>query len=228
MDEISNYNRRQYQRIRQAIANFERAGDSLHNLIADLEVLLAGLEGAPPDRREAFHQAWDKLREIHVAAVVDKRPQPTSSQDIVKSALASMTALLASVPRLPCPSCGFLVFNQLPGSFDFCPICLWQDDVVQLRFPDYAGGANRPSLMEAQRNFAEFGASEVRRLGRVRSPTEEDIRDPDWRPVDPLRDLFKNLDRGDGTDDWPRSTERTRLYYWRPDFWRSSLRGRDS
>jgi len=80
--------------------------------------------------------------------------------------------------------------------------------------------------MEAQRNFAEFGASEVRLLLFVRSPTEEDIRDPDWRPVDPLRDLFNALDHHDGTDDWP--TEPTRLYYWRHDFWRSGLRGRDS
>jgi hypothetical protein len=228
MDAISDHDRRQYERMRRAIAHFERGGDSLHNLIADLEVLLAGLDTAPPDRREAFHQGWDKLREIHIAAFVDKRPQPNSSQDDVRSALASMKALLASMPRLPCPCCGFLVFNQLPGSHDICPVCCWEDDPVQLRFPDFAGGANKPSLIEAQRNFAEFGASEVRRIQRVRSPTQEDMRDPDWRPVDPLRDLFKNLDHGDGTDDWPRSTERTRLYYWRPDFWRSGLRGRDS
>src|SRR5262249_13376907 len=134
-------------------------------------------------------------------------------------------ALLASMPKLPCPCCGFLVFSQLPGSFDICPICFWEDDIVQLRFPDYAGGANRPSLMEAQRDFAEFRASKICHIHRVRSPTQEDLRDPDWRPVDPQRDLFKNLDRGEGTDDWPRPTECTRLYYWRADFWRSGLRG---
>jgi hypothetical protein len=226
MDEIRAHDRRQYERMRRAIAHFERGNGSFHNLIADLEVLLAGLEGVSPDRREAFHQAWDKLREIHVAAVIDKRPQPTSSQDIVKTALALTKTLLASVPKLPCPCCGFLVFNQLPGSYDICPICFWEDDPVQLRFPDFAGGANRPSLMEAQRNFAEFGAYEIRHIHRVRSPMQEDVRDPDWRPVDPQRDLFKHLDRGDGTDDWPRPTERTRLYYWRPDFWRSGLRAR--
>jgi Cysteine-rich CPCC len=222
MDEISDHDRHQYQRMRQAVAHFERGGESLHNLVADLEVLIAALKGAPPDRWEAFHQAWDKLREIHVAAVVDKRPQPSSSQDILRNALAPMKALLASVPRLPCPGCGFLVFNEPPGSYDICPICFWEDDNVQLRFPDFAGGANRPSLIDAQRNFAEFGACEVRFLQRVRSPTAEDIRDPDWRPLDPLRDLYKALDRHDGTDDWP--TEHTRLYYWRSDFWRSGLR----
>jgi hypothetical protein len=114
------------------------------------------------------------------------------------------------------------MFGAPPGSDDHCKICLWQDDVVQLRFPNFAGGANKPSLMEAQRNFAEFGAKEIRHLQHVRPPTAEDIRDPDWRPVDPPRDLFTALDHGDGTDDWP--TERSRLYYWRPDFWRSGLR----
>lgn len=222
MNGISDYDRHQYQRMRQAISNFERGGKSLHNLVADLEALLASLKGAPPDRREAFHQAWDKLRESHVAAVIDQRPRPSSSQDIVRNALAPMKALLASVPRLPCPSCGFLVFNEPPGSYDICPICFWEDDDVQLRFPDFAGGANKPSLMDAQRNFAEFGASERRFLLRVRSPTEEDIRDPDWRPIDPVRDLFEALDRRDETNDRP--TEHTGLYYWRPDFWRSGPR----
>jgi hypothetical protein len=219
---INNHDRHQYQRMRRAVGNFERDRSSLQNLIADLEALLAGLEVAPPDRREALHQAWDRLRRIHVAAVVDKRPQPTSSQDTVRSALASVKALLASVPRLPCPGCGFLVFDQSPGSCDICPICFWEDDPVQLRFPNFAGGANKPSLMEAQHNFAEFGACEIRHLQHVRPPTAEDIRDPDWRPIDPLCDLFKALDHGDGTDDWP--AEHTRLYYWRPDFWRSGIR----
>jgi hypothetical protein len=114
------------------------------------------------------------------------------------------------------------MFEQPPGSYDICKICFWEDDCVQLRFPNLAGGANKPSLMEAQRNFAEFGACEIRLLQHVRAPAPEDIRDPDWRPVDPLRDLFAALGSGDGTYDWP--AEHTRLYYWRPDFWRSGLK----
>jgi hypothetical protein len=206
---MSEHDLHQYQRMREAVDKFERGGDSLHNLIADLEALLAGLSVAPPDGREAFQQAWDKLRKIYVAAVVDKHPQPTSSEENVASALTSVKAFLASVTRLPCPSCGFFVFCQPPGSSDICRICFWEDDAVQLRCPNLAGGANKPSLMEAQGNFAEFGASENRHIQRVRPPTAEDTRDADWRPVDPLRDLFTTLDHGNGTDDWP--TEFTRL-----------------
>jgi hypothetical protein len=220
--DINDHDRHQYERMRIAIARFEGNLVSLHNLIADLEALFAALEVVPPDRREAFRQAWDRLRDIHIAAIVDKRPQLTSSEDTVRSALASIEALLASVPRLPCPCCGYLMFGEPPGSYDICKICFWEDDDIQLRFPKLAGGANKPSLMEAQRNFAEFGACEMRLLPHVRPPTPEDIRDLDWRPVDPLRDLFTALDRGDGTDDWP--AERTHLYYWRSDFWRSGLR----
>lgn len=43
-----------------------------------------------------------------------------------------------------------------------CPICFWEDDLVQLRSPDFAGGANRPSLIEAQAAFAEIGAIDPR------------------------------------------------------------------
>jgi cysteine-rich CPCC protein len=220
--DINDHDRHQYRRMRWAIADFERDLIGLHNLIADLEALFGALEVAPPALREAFRQAWDRLRDIHIAAGGDNRPQPTSSEDIVRSPLASIKELLASVPKLPCPCCGYLMFGAPPGSDDHCKICFWQDDVVQLRFPNFAGGANKPSLMEAQRNFAEFGAKEIRHLQNVRPTTAEDIRDRDWRPVDPLRDLFAALDRRDGTDDWP--TERSRLYYWRPDFWRSGLR----
>ncbi|WP_123816510.1 CPCC family cysteine-rich protein [Myceligenerans xiligouense] len=37
--------------------------------------------------------------------------------------------------------CGHQVFDQPPGSFDVCGICFWEDDAIQLRRPDYLGGA---------------------------------------------------------------------------------------
>lgn len=37
-----------------------------------------------------------------------------------------------------------------PGSFEICPVCFWKDGAVQLRWPDFAGGANRPSLIGSQ------------------------------------------------------------------------------
>ncbi|MBO0609867.1 hypothetical protein J0911_12605 [Myceligenerans salitolerans] len=57
--------------------------------------------------------------------------------------------------RFPCPCCGHQVFDQLPGSYEICGICFWEDDAVQLRWPDYRGGANRPSPVHAQANDAK-------------------------------------------------------------------------
>ena len=53
----------------------------------------------------------------------------------------------------PCPVCGYLVFDEPPGSYAICPICFWDDDRIQLGYPLMAGGANSVSLYEAQQQF---------------------------------------------------------------------------
>jgi len=37
-----------------------------------------------------------------------------------------------------------------PGTYEICPVCGWEDDPVQFRDPDRAGGANEMSLNEAR------------------------------------------------------------------------------
>jgi len=59
--------------------------------------------------------------------------------------------------KYPCPCCGNIVHDQPPGSYSICPVCTWEDDIIQLRWPDYSGGANGPSLIAAQSSF--FGSS---------------------------------------------------------------------
>jgi hypothetical protein len=125
--------------------------------------------------------------------------------------------------RYPCPCCGYLVFEQPPGSSDICPICFWEDDLSQLRFPTAGGGANRPSLLEAQRAFAQIGAVEARLREHVRSPGPSDARDPLWRPLDPLVDQIEEaLDGVDYGLTYP--SDPTTLYYWRPTYWRHGPR----
>ena len=118
----------------------------------------------------------------------------------------------------PCPCCGHLTFAEQPGSYDICPVCFWEDDNVQLRWPDSSGGANTPSLIEAQRNYADFGAMEVRFKGNVRQPLADDPVDRGWRPVDLHIDRFES--RTEANTQWP--ADLTVLYWWRPTFWRLS------
>jgi len=87
-----------------------------------------------------------------------------------------------SLSKFACPCCGYLVFDER-DCYEICPICFWEDDGIQIADPWFSGGANKPSLEESQRNFAEFGAMEKRFISNVRAVTEDDTQDPDWRPV---------------------------------------------
>jgi hypothetical protein len=82
-----------------------------------------------------------------------------------------------------CPCCGHKVFEQ-SGNYEICPICFWEDDGVQLADPWFAGGANVPGLVEAQKNYKKYGAMEKRFQGNVRKPTDNDEKDSEWRLVD--------------------------------------------
>lgn len=123
--------------------------------------------------------------------------------------------------RYPCPCCGYLVFDEGPGSYDICPICFWEDDLSQLRFAFMAGGANRVSLWDGQRAYEAIGACEGRLVMYVRHPTDENRRDAGWRPLDPARD---NIEDEQATANAARTypDDRTRLYYWRVAYWRRS------
>lgn len=53
-----------------------------------------------------------------------------------------------------CPVCGKYEFTER-GGFEICPVCGWEDDPVQRREPDYAGGANKMSLNEAKQMWGK-------------------------------------------------------------------------
>jgi hypothetical protein len=116
----------------------------------------------------------------------------------------------------PCPCCGHLIFREPPGSYDICEICFWEDDIVMLRWPTTGGGANHVSLVEAQGNYADFGASDLAHRVHVRPATDDDLIEPGWRPIDLERDSFEP--EGEQTAPWPEDS--TVLYWWRPTFWR--------
>src|SRR6185295_4947122 len=128
--------------------------------------------------------------------------------------------LPAIAPRsYPCPCCGYLSYDEPPGSYDSCEICLWKDDPSQLRYPETRGGANRASLVQAQENFRSTGASHHCSLPHVRESVSKDERDPGWRLWNRATDDTGRATTSDGYGmRYP--TDTTTLYYWRNTYWR--------
>jgi len=113
-----------------------------------------------------------------------------------------------STSNYPCPSCGFLVFECEPGSYEICPICDWEDDAVQLRYP-LAGGANAP-LVEYQRSaLATLSPVRLRELAG-----EGFVRCLAWRPL--TADDLKRAPNGptDGRSYFDTLSDDIPAYYW--------------
>lgn len=85
---------------------------------------------------------------------------------------------LADTGLYPCPSCGFRVFEQPAGSLDLCPVCGWQDDLVQMKYPRLRGASNRSSLSQYQASVLRELPWAVRQIHRYHH-------DPHWRPLTP-------------------------------------------
>ena len=58
---------------------------------------------------------------------------------------------------LPCPVCNYKTFLEL-GTWKTCPVCGWNSDSVQEALPEEPIGSNSVSLVQARKNFTEFGA----------------------------------------------------------------------
>lgn len=54
-------------------------------------------------------------------------------------------------------------------------MCFWEDDDVQFRDQDFAGGANTVSLHAARANYRATGASHADHLCHVRPPQPDEI-----------------------------------------------------
>lgn len=90
--------------------------------------------------------------------------------------------------KYTCPCCGYKTLEEEPiNTYEICDICGWEvDDAQTVDDPEYWGGANVPSLREAQQNFIQYGQSDQDN-GVHRKPTPHDERDPAWKPL-PLND----------------------------------------
>lgn len=108
----------------------------------------------------------------------------------------------------PCPSCGFLVFDEEPGSYSICPICGWEDDNVQLKYPAMRGGANGGSLAEYQQKLLESVPVEVSEHFGYRRCAE-------WRPLRKDEVIATSDEPATGMDYFNEAAEESVSYYWK-------------
>lgn len=107
-----------------------------------------------------------------------------------------------------CPACGFEVFVDEPGSYDICPICNWEDDGVQLRFPGMAGGANGESLFVHQRRV-------LKTLPLSLVETKGYRRNEEWRPLKPAECQDMEAMPRSGREYFDSIDTEEPKYYWR-------------
>ncbi|MDX8363466.1 MULTISPECIES: CPCC family cysteine-rich protein [Bacillaceae] len=90
--------------------------------------------------------------------------------------------------KYTCPCCGYITLDEEPpGTYEICNICFWEDDLVQFNDPDYEGGANIPSLRQAQRNYLKFGACDELSINSVREPLIDEIKDFNWKILSQIK-----------------------------------------
>ena len=81
---------------------------------------------------------------------------------------------------LPCMCCAHLSIEEY-GTFEICPVCFWDDDNLQKKDPDRAGGTNALSLNQSRENYRIFGAVKEKFIKKVRPPRQEEIHEGNGR-----------------------------------------------
>jgi len=61
--------------------------------------------------------------------------------------------------NLICPCCHEHYF-EFEDNYEICPVCGWNDDLVQREMPDYRGGANKKSLNEYKADWEKKNVSQ--------------------------------------------------------------------
>ena len=82
----------------------------------------------------------------------------TTGEQIAGFSAAAVSPRLQKGGLFACPCCAKDSLAEA-GAYEICGVCGWEDDPVQEAQPDYAGGANTPSLIQARDNYRLTGHS---------------------------------------------------------------------
>lgn len=84
--------------------------------------------------------------------------------------------------RHTCPCCGYRTL-ETRYDWEICPVCFWEDDVVETPNSNPYSSCNRMRLSVAQQNFLSFGACERTMIPNVRKPKPDEPKDPNWTTI---------------------------------------------
>jgi predicted nucleotidyltransferase len=93
---------------------------------------------------------------LEIAAAESTLPETSTAKPALHDLLVRVRMKFVAWTGV-CPVCGLegIGFPDIPGSFNLCPRCGWEDDSAQFIQPDLEGGANQMSLQQAR---AAWGA----------------------------------------------------------------------
>ena len=80
-----------------------------------------------------------------------------------------------------CIICGHLTLTTRTD-WEICPVCYWEDD-VPYGGVDKHSPANAMSIQHAQDNYRRHHACDVKYIGSVRDPLDDEPIDPNWKPI---------------------------------------------
>ena len=61
---------------------------------------------------------------------------------------------------IKCPVCGLYEFEEM-DDYDSCDVCFWQNDNLQIKRPDYWGGANDLCLNDYKKQWQQSNSANV-------------------------------------------------------------------
>lgn len=56
---------------------------------------------------------------------------------------------MKEIVKIKCPCCG----KTMVSEYEICSVCNWENDPIQLTNPEFRGGANKESLLEARESY---------------------------------------------------------------------------
>lgn len=146
--------------------------------IEKLQIIILGLDfwrSIDNDYMEVNSTAWDDINSGENASSLTVRAAKRLLKNGLQDNADFVSFILGIREKFSCPCCGFKTLEEEPrGTYAICPVCFWEDDLVQFDDPDYEGGANTVSLNQAKENFKKYGVSELQFKQFIRNPREDE------------------------------------------------------